>query len=187
MAVPAPPGPGAPRAPSGTGSLVPPRWSVPLAGTRLRVTVGLAGLVTTALAVGVVGTGAGAWLPLAAVTVLVVSTLVHELGHAWAAHDLGYRVEWVLLGGLTGTTAYSGPGDRPLDRAAVALAGPAASALLVLGLLAVGSTLADGAPSDVTDAATVANAAAAVANLVPFGHSDGRLLFDGLRHHGRRR
>ena len=46
----------------------------------------------------------------------------------WAAHNLGYRVEWVVLGGLAGVTAYFGRDDRPLERAAVALAGPAASA-----------------------------------------------------------
>ena len=72
------------------------------------------------------------------VVALVASMAVHEGAHAWAAHSLGYRVDWVVIGGLAGMTAFAGRDDRPLERAAVALAGPAASAALVLRWSACG-------------------------------------------------
>jgi hypothetical protein len=112
----------------------PPRWTVPLVDARLRVGIGLAVCVGAAALLAVVAAGrANAWLPLVAVLGVAASTLVHEGAHAWAAHALGYRVEWVVLGGFTGVTAYEGRDDRPLERAAVALAGPAATAAVVLG------------------------------------------------------
>ena len=131
--------------------------------------------------------GLVSWLPLFALVSVVASTLVHEGAHAVAAHNLGYRVEWVVLGGLAGVTAYFGRDDRPLERAAVALAGPAASAALVLGLLAARGTMGDGGTATaLVEMAIAANVVALVANLVPFGHTDGAHLLDGLAEHASR-
>ena len=89
--------------------------------------------------------------------------------------------------GLTGTTAYYGRDDRPLDSAAVALAGPAAGALLVLALLGVRATMGEGAtPTDLVELAIGVNALGLAANLLPFGHTDGAHLLDGLFRHARR-
>jgi Zn-dependent protease len=129
-----------------------------------------------------------AWVPLLVVMSLAVSTLVHEGAHAWAAHNLGYRVEWVVLGGLAGVTAYFGRDDRPLERAAVALAGPAASAALVLGLVVLRTMLAPS--STVTALVEVGiglNVLALVGNLLPVGRSDGAHLVRGLCEHHRSR
>ena len=176
---------GPPRVASGAR---PPRWTYPVLGRRVRVGAGFVGLVAVAAGLGLWGpSGRYAWLPLVGVLGVALSTLLHEGAHAWAAHNLGYRVEWVVLGGLTGTTAYFGRDDRPLDRAAVALAGPAASALLVLVLVALRAAMDDGASlAEVVELATAVNAIALVANLLPFGHTDGAHLLDGLFRHARR-
>jgi len=127
-----------------------------------------------------------AWVPLLAVLGVAASTLVHEGAHAWAAHNLGYRVEWVVLGGLAGVTAYFGRDDRPLDRAAVALAGPAASAGLVLVLAALRTTLTPATTATaVVELAIGLNALALVGNLLPVGGSDGAHLVRSLFEHRR--
>ena len=129
--------------PTGSDTIVSPRGAgrpggpSRCSGPGVRVSAGLASLAVAGTRSIATSGPAGpiSWLPLFALVSVVVSTLVHEGAHAWAAHNLGYRVEWVVLGGLSGVTAYFGRDDRPLERAAVALAGPAASAALVLGLL----------------------------------------------------
>jgi hypothetical protein len=167
--------------------LRPPRWTFPVLGPRLRVSAGLAAL--SAVAVGVAAWGPGglvSWLPLFGLVSVALSTLVHEGAHAVAAHHLGYRVEWIVLGGLAGVTAYFGRDDRPLERAAVALAGPAASAALVLGLLAARGSMDTGVAAGLVEMAIAANVIALVANLVPLGHTDGAHLLDGLAQHAAR-
>jgi Zn-dependent protease len=165
----------------------PPRWSFPLCGTRLRISVGMgAWLVAAAGALAWSPATPVAWLPLLVVLSVAVSTLVHEGAHAWAAHNLGYRVEWVVLGGLAGVTAYFGRDDRPLERAAVALAGPAASAALVLALVAVRTALTPA--STITALVEIAiglNVLALVANLLPVGGTDGAHLVRSLFQHHR--
>jgi hypothetical protein len=167
----------------------PPRWSFPLCGTRLRISVGMgAWLVAAAGALAWSPATPVAWLPLLVVLSVAVSKLVHEGAHAWAAHNLGYRVEWVVLGGLAGVTAYFGRDDRPLDRAAVALAGPAASAALVVGLLAVRASLPTGADlTTLIEMVLVFNAASLVGNLLPLGQTDGARTLGGVFEHMRSR
>jgi Zn-dependent protease len=147
--------------------------------------------VCLALAVGIVGWNPAAslaWIPLVVVLGVAVSTLVHEGAHAWAAHNLGYRVEWVVLGGVAGVTAYFGRDDRPLERAAVALAGPAASGVLVLVLVGLRTTMAPSTTlSALVDAAIAVNALALVVNLVPVGGTDGAHLARGIVAHRRQR
>lgn len=129
-----------------------------------------------------------AWIPLVVVLGVALSTLVHEGAHAWVAHNLGYRVEWVVLGGIAGVTAYFGRDDRPLERAAVALAGPAASGVLVLVLVGVRTTMAPSTTlSSLVDAAIAVNALALVVNLLPVGGTDGAHLARGIVAHRRQR
>lgn len=167
----------------------PPRWTFPLFTARLRVSVGLGAWVVAAVGVGVWDPPSVVpWLPLLILGGMVASTLVHEGAHALAAHNLGYRVEWVVLGGLAGLTAYFGRDDRPLDRAAVALAGPAASALLVLLLVGLRATLAPmSSTTDLVELAIAVNALALVGNLLPLRGSDGAHLVRSLAEHRRLR
>jgi Zn-dependent protease len=167
----------------------PPRWTFGVAGPRLRVSVGLLawlaiGTWVLALSPG----GLGRVAPAVFVVGMVGSMLVHEGAHALAAHNLGYRVEWVVLGGLAGVTAYFGRDDRPLDRAAVALAGPAASAALVVALLAVRASLSAGADlTTLIEMVLVFNAASLVGNLLPLGQTDGARTLGGVFEHMRSR
>jgi hypothetical protein len=124
--------------------------------------------------------------PLGFLVAVLVSTAVHEGAHAWAATSLGYEVGWVVLGWLAGMTAYLGRDDRPLERAAVALAGPAASAALILALMAARLALPDGAAVQVVvDSTLLLNGIALVLNLVPVGRTDGALCLRRLVHHAR--
>ena len=127
-----------------------------------------------------------AWAPLLAGISVVVSTVVHEGAHAWVAHNLGYRVEWVVLGGMVGLTAYFGRADRPLERAAVALAGPAASAALVLALVGVRASMTTASTATaVVELALLLNVVGLVGNLLPVGGTDGAHLIRGLSEHRR--
>lgn len=172
-----------------TSGLCPPRWSFPLFTPRLRIGVGMAlALVAATAAPLVLSPSPAAWLPLVVVVGVGLSNLVHEAAHAWAASRLGYQVAWVVLGGLAGVTAYVGRDDRPLDRAAVALAGPAASAALVLVFAAVRAATPAGTVCAVlAEVAAGLNVLSLVANLLPFGGTDGARLVDGLAEHRRRR
>ncbi|HET6954072.1 MAG TPA: hypothetical protein VFI47_27145 [Acidimicrobiales bacterium] len=179
-------------APPGTGDdrrsgAAPPRFTVALAGTRVRVSAGLLTWLVVALAGAMLDREASV-APLLGVTALLLSMVVHEGAHAVAAHSLGYQVEWVVLGGLAGVTAWFGRDDRPLERAAVALAGPAATAALLLVFLAAWPLVPDGSGLlDVVYASVLVNAVALVGNLVPVGGTDGALLWRGLAEHARLR
>jgi Zn-dependent protease len=165
----------------------PPRWTFPVWGPRVRVSAGL--VLWTALAAALAAQYPGSDVPvsvLAFMGALVGSMAVHEGAHAVAAHSLGYRVDWVVIGGFAGVTAYAGRTDRPLERAAVALAGPAASAALVLALFGVRATLADETVAmAMVEFVIVLNTLAVVVNLVPIGRTDGALVIRGLFHHAR--
>lgn len=165
----------------------PPRWTFPVWGPRVRASAGL--VLWCGLAAALMWLpGDEAAAPVLFVVALVASMAVHEGAHAWAAHSLGYRVDWVVIGGLAGMTAFAGRDDRPLERAAVALAGPAASAALVLALVGVRVTLERGTVEMGTVEFVIAlNALAVVVNLVPVGRTDGALLVRGLFRHARSR
>ena len=165
----------------------PPRWTFPLVSSRVRVSAGMLASLVAAAAVALwKPEQVMAWAPLLAVVSVVVSTVVHEGAHAWAAHNLGYRVEWVVLGGMVGVTAYFGRDDRPLERAAVALAGPAASAALILALIGVRASIAPASVAmAVVELALLLNVVGLVGNLLPVGGTDGAHLVRGVFEHRR--
>src|SRR5690606_404568 len=146
-----------------------------------RIGVGMAlALVAATAAPLVLSPSPAAWLPLVVVVGVGLSNLVHEAAHAWAASRLGYQVAWVVLGGLAGVTPYGRPDDRPL--------GPAAGAALVLVFAAVrAATPAGTACAVLAEVAAGLNVLSLVANLLPFGGTDGARLVDGLAEHRRRR
>ena len=154
--------------------------------TRLRLGVTLVVAVALTVAGTVAGGGSveGA-APALTAAMLVGSVLAHEGAHAVAARALGYRVEWIVLGIVDGRTSYSGPADRPLDRAAIAMAGPAVSAAVALGLLGAWAGGVSG-PGGIVFHAAVFNVLTFAVNLVPIAGSDGQVVLAGLLEDRRR-
>lgn len=125
--------------------------------------------------------GAGAYAVAAAYAVLLlISVLAHEAAHAVVATRSGYRVNRVVADLWGGHTAYNSSNARPGASALVAVAGPAANALLALvGWLAI--PLIDGDISSMLLGAIVyTNAVVAVFNLLPGLPLDGGFLVDSL-------
>jgi Zn-dependent protease len=74
------------------------------------------------------------------VACLVVSVLLHEVGHAVACRGFGIRVRAVTIELLGGYTEMDADAPTPRAEAAVSLAGPAVS-LVLAGLAGLGSAL----------------------------------------------
>lgn len=125
--------------------------------------------------------GAGAYVVAAAYAVLLlVSVLAHEAAHAVVATRAGYRVNRVVADLWGGHTAYSSSNSRPGASALVAIAGPAANALLALiGWLAIPHIDGDIA-SLLVGAIWFTNAFVAGFNLLPGLPLDGGFLVDSL-------
>jgi Zn-dependent protease/CBS domain-containing protein len=125
--------------------------------------------------------GPGAYaVALAYAVLLLVSVLAHEAAHAIVATRAGYRVNRVVADLWGGHTAYDSSTARPGASALVAIAGPAANALLALvGWLAVPSVSGD-IPSLLLRAMWFTNAFVAAFNLLPGLPLDGGFLVDSL-------
>jgi Zn-dependent protease len=152
--------------------------------TRVRFTVSL----WVVLAIGVVASfllapGPRAFvLAVGSVAAVLASLGAHELGHAWAAHRLGFHVTLVQVGVIDSATTYEADERSAPDRVLCAIAGPAASVAVatVLGLLAWVAEGHDGLSTRLAGFAAI-NLVLAVANLVPFGGTDGWDVIQGLR------
>ncbi|MHB8273721.1 MAG: site-2 protease family protein [Dermatophilaceae bacterium] len=125
--------------------------------------------------------GLGAYAVAAAYAVLLlVSVLAHEAAHAVVATRAGYSVNRVVADLWGGHTAYNSANARPGASALVAIAGPAANALLAfIGWLAI-PHIDGGITSRLVDALVYTNAFVAAFNLLPGLPLDGGFLVDSL-------
>jgi len=125
--------------------------------------------------------GLGAYaVALAFAVMLLVSVLAHEAAHAVVATRCGYRVKRVVADLWGGHTAYDSSAARPGPSALVAVAGPAANALLALLGWLVRSDVPDVIPSLLLVAMVYTNAFVAAFNLLPGLPLDGGFLVDAL-------
>jgi Zn-dependent protease len=111
----------------------------------------------------------------------LLAPLLHELGHVVGARLVGVRVERMRVTPFGGSVRYAGD---PVDaqRAAVSIAGPAASALGALSGLLV--PLLDGATLHVVEALSGISLLHVIVNLVPIGGSDGAETLRALTRRG---
>jgi len=117
---------------------------------------------------------------LAFAVLLLISVLAHEASHALVATRMGYRVNRVVADLWGGHTAYDSSSARPGASALVAIAGPAANALLAaVGWLAM-SAVPLGITSLLVGAIVYANAFVAGFNMLPGLPLDGGFLVDSL-------
>ncbi|GAA1034476.1 hypothetical protein GCM10009557_39260 [Virgisporangium ochraceum] len=125
---------------------------------------------------------------------LLVSVLLHELGHAVASRRLGTGVKGITLEFLGGYTEMERDAPRPRVEAAVSLAGPGASLLVALVAGAGAAALADdGTVTRLLVHLAVSNAIIAVFNALPGLPLDGGRALHALvwavtgdRHRGQR-
>ena len=131
----------------------------------------------------------GNWLGSAGCVALLLSSVaVHEFGHVLVVQRLGMTVNSVTLTAFGGLTEYEGSQRSPLAQGLIAFAGPCASALLAVVLLAarlsVGGNDVDGGLASVLTFGVGTNAFITVVNLLPFPTLDGgqivRSLWRGL-------
>jgi Zn-dependent protease len=102
------------------------------------------------------------------VVCLVVSVLLHELGHAYVARRCGVGVRGITLELLGGFTEMDHDAPTPRSEAAIALAGPAVSLLLALvGGLALPITDRGTVAGDLAFQFAASNALVAVFNGLP--------------------
>lgn len=145
-------------------------------------------LLLVALAVAR-GHDAAAWVEAAAfVALVIVSAGVHELGHVLAVRGCGLAVHRVTLTLFGASTHYAGLPATRGGSAAIAAAGPLASAILATVLLAawVAAGEARGGAGALAGSGVVMNASIALLNLLPLpGFDGGRIL--GALLGGRRR
>jgi Zn-dependent protease len=111
------------------------------------------------------------------VALLLGSVAVHEFGHVVVVQRLGLTVNAVTLTAFGGLTDYEGPSRSPLAQGAIAFAGPFASALLAVLLLAArlsvgGGDVDTGLPAVLTFGVGT-NVMITVVNLLPFPTLDG--------------
>jgi Zn-dependent protease len=128
------------------------------------------------------------------VACLLVSVLLHELGHALASRRLGTGVRGITLELLGGYTDMERDAPRPRVEAAVSLAGPAVSFLLAAAAGAAAVAAPDGAPgTEFLAQVALSNAIIAVFNVLPGLPLDGGRALQaaiwavtGDQHRGRR-
>lgn len=115
--------------------------------------------------------------------------LLHELTHALVARGRGQEVLRIVFHGFQAETVCGAGLPAPAHEALIALAGPGVN-LALAGLLAAirGALDLQGPIDAVVLLLALGNAAMAVMNLVPLGHSDGGRALSALkRARGQRR
>jgi Zn-dependent protease len=105
---------------------------------------------------------------------LLLSVLLHELGHALTARRFGVGVRGITLDLLGGYTEFDQDSPRPGVELATALAGPAVSAVLGIGCAIAAFTLPEGTIGDkIAAQLAVANLIVAIYNALPGWPLDG--------------
>lgn len=148
-------------------------WSVLIIAAL--VTLGTAGGVLPAAVPGLSGISylIGGLL---AAGLLLVSILMHEMGHALVARRHGVHVERISLWAFGGIAQLKGEADSPKAEAQIAGVGPAVSVGVGAALFAIATTLS-GLPAAVIGWTAFINLLLAVFNLIPGAPLDGgRLL-----------
>lgn len=137
-------------------------------------TVATLGLLGTLLIVAIAG---GPWSPVPAwFAGALAATLTHEAGHAVGAALVGVTVDELRATPFGGAVRYAGEPDAA-QRAAVSIAGPAASAV---GALAVLLPPLDGDLGALVVGFWSASVVVLVVNLIPVGGTDGAHLLRAL-------
>lgn len=150
--------------------------------TVLRFSLGLKAVSPAILVAYAVARGNDltAWLEAAAfVALMVASAGIHEVGHVLAVRACGLTVHRVTLTVFGGLTHYAGPRPTRSGTAAIAAAGPLASAFLATALLAAWVTAGetDTGVGSLLGAGVVMNVGIACINLLPVpGFDGGRML-----------
>jgi Zn-dependent protease len=109
----------------------------------------------------------GPWVGLGFVACLLLSVLLHELGHALTARQLGIGVRAITLEILGGYTEMTREAPNPRAELLVSLAGPAVSAVLGVAAGAATLTLPDGGLRQIASLVMLANLVVAVFNVLP--------------------
>ena len=112
------------------------------------------------------------------------ATLLHELGHIVGAALTGVEVDEVRVTPFGGSVRYAGEPDDA-QRAAVSMAGPAASALGALTGLFV--PVLDGQLAAAVSALAGVSVWHVIVNLVPIGGTDGGETWRAVRRRGANR
>src|SRR5262249_30311294 len=120
----------------------------------------------------------GALLLVWAVCVVGSSALLHEFGHAWTAHTVGWKVVGLRYRWY-GVAFIADPSGKPEKLWKVALGGLATTALIALTFLA-GTTLT-GTVAILACFGFSVNAVVLLTNLVPIRALDGGQIVAGLR------
>jgi Zn-dependent protease len=107
---------------------------------------------------------------------VIGSVLVHELGHAWVASWFGIGTREIVLLPIGGAAYLERAWVAPSVDAWVAFAGPAASLLLGLGLLALGELV----PSTTATMLGLINVGLGLFNLIPAYPMDGGRVLRAL-------
>jgi len=108
----------------------------------------------------------------AAIMVLLVSLLVHELGHSFAAQALGLRVKEIVITPLGGMASIEGLSHHPLNEAKVAAAGPLTN-LVIAGLCAL-------IDHEIAYLVMIINLGIGLGNLIPIFPLDGGRILRGI-------
>ncbi|HEY8473992.1 MAG TPA: site-2 protease family protein [Natronosporangium sp.] len=101
------------------------------------------------------------------VVCLLLSVLLHELGHAVTARRLGIGVRGITLEILGGYTEMDREAPTPRAELAVSLAGPAVSLAVGVVAGAGAAVLPDGAPRQIAFLVAIANVIVAAFNVLP--------------------
>ncbi|MCW2671605.1 MAG: Zn-dependent protease-like protein [Frankiales bacterium] len=114
------------------------------------------------------GSGQDYVLSVTLAVMLLVSVVLHELGHCLVARAFGLPVRSITISLLAGYTEITEPPDTPAREYAVAVAGPMVSLLLTsIAVAAAGALTRDSLPWLLLEGLAVVNGVLAALNLLP--------------------